>query len=50
MRYGGRTESVRFYWDNQVSRRFNPNTLTRQQAIDKATALAKAEMDKLGPE
>jgi len=40
-------KSVRFYWDNQVSRRFDPNTLTRDQAIEKATALAKAEMDKL---
>ncbi len=43
-------KSVRFYWDNQVSRRFDPNSLTRQQAIEKATALAKAEMDKLNPE
>jgi hypothetical protein len=38
---------VRFYWDNLVSRRLNPNTLTRHEAIEKATALAKAEMDKL---
>jgi hypothetical protein len=43
-------KSVRFYWDNQVSRQFDPNTLTRDQAIEKATALAKAEMDKLNPE
>jgi hypothetical protein len=40
--------SVRFYWDNLVSRRLNPNTLTRKEAIEKATALARAEMDKLG--
>jgi hypothetical protein len=40
-------KSVRFYWDNQVSRRLNPNTFTRDQAIEKATALAKAEIDKL---
>lgn len=40
-------KSVRFYWDNLVSRRLNPSTLTRQDAIEKATALAKAEMDKL---
>jgi hypothetical protein len=40
-------ESVRFYWDNLVSRRLNPNTLTREQAIEKATALARAEIDKL---
>jgi hypothetical protein len=43
-------KSVRFYWDNNISRRLNPNTLTREQAIEKATALAKAEMDKLNPE
>ena len=37
------------YWDNLVSRRrLNPNTLTREDAIEKATALARAEMDKLG--
>jgi len=40
-------KSVRFYWDNLVSRRLSPNTLTREQAIEKATALARAEMDKL---
>ena len=43
-------KSVRFYWDNQVSRRLYPNTLTREHAIEKATALAKAEMDKLNLE
>ena len=43
-------KSVRFYWDNQVSRRLYPNTFTREQAIEKATALARAEMDKLNPE
>jgi hypothetical protein len=40
-------QSVRFYWDNFVSRRLSPNTLTREQAIEKATALARAEIDKL---
>ena len=40
-------KSVRFYWDNQVSRRSHPNTFTREQAIEKATALARAEIDKL---
>jgi hypothetical protein len=40
-------KSVRFYWDNLVSRRLSPNTLTRDQAIEKATALARAEIDKL---
>ena len=40
-------KSVRFYWDNLVSRRLNPSTLARQDAIERATALAKAEMDEL---
>ena len=43
-------KSVRFYWDNLVSRRLSGNTLTRDQATEKATALASAEMDKLNPE
>jgi len=45
--FGAGRKSVRFYWDNLVSRRLSGNTLTRDQAIEKATALAKAEMDKL---
>jgi len=32
--------SARFYWDNLVSRRLNPSTLTREYATEKATALA----------
>jgi hypothetical protein len=40
-------KSVRFYWDDHVSRRLTPNILTRKDAIEKATALALAEMDKL---
>ena len=40
-------ESVRFYWDNLVSRRLSAKTFTRQEAIEKATTLARAEMDKL---
>jgi hypothetical protein len=40
--------SARFYWDNLVSRRLRPDSLTRDQAIEKATALARAELDKLG--
>jgi hypothetical protein len=40
-------ESVRFYWDNLVSRRLSPKPLARQEAIEKATTLARAEMDKL---
>jgi hypothetical protein len=42
----GRT-SVMFYWDNLVSRRMRSTTLTRQDAIEKATALARAELEKL---
>jgi hypothetical protein len=40
-------KSVRFYWGNLVSRRLNPNTGTRQEAVEKATALARDETDKL---
>ena len=37
-------QSVRCYWDNLVSHRLRPESLTRQQAVEKATALARAEM------
>jgi len=40
-------KSVKFYWDNLVSRRLSSNMLTREQATEKATALARAEIDKL---
>ena len=40
-------KSVMFYWDDLVSRRMRSTTLTRQDAIEKATALARAEMEKL---
>jgi hypothetical protein len=40
-------KSVRFYWDNLVSRRLSGNILTRAEAIEKATAPARAEIDKL---
>lgn len=36
--------SKRFYWDNLISRRLNPSTLTQQDAIEHATALARAEL------
>lgn len=45
--FADRRKSVRFYWDNLVSRRLNSSTLARQDAIERAAALAKAEMDKL---
>ena len=35
------------HWDNGFSHQLNPNNLTREDAIEKATALARAEMDKL---
>jgi hypothetical protein len=35
-------KSVRFYWDNIASRRLNPNTLARREAMDKATELARS--------
>jgi len=40
--------SVRFYWHNLVSRQLRPSTLTREQAVEKVTALARAEMDMPG--
>ena len=43
-------KAVVFYWDNLVSRRMRSTVLTRQDAIEKATALARAEMDKMNPE
>jgi hypothetical protein len=43
-------KSVMFYWDNLVSRRLSSSTLRREQAIEKATTLARAEIDKLNPE
>ena len=43
-------KSVRFYWDNLVSRRLSGATLARDQVIEAVTRLAKAEVDKLNPE
>ena len=40
-------KSIKFYWDNLVSRRLSPSALTRDHAVEKATALARAEMDRL---
>jgi hypothetical protein len=45
--FAGGRESVRFYWDNLVSRRLRPELLTRDQAVEEATALARAELEKL---
>jgi len=39
-------KSLSFYWDNLVSRRLSANTLAREQAIDKAKAVARV-VDKL---
>jgi hypothetical protein len=47
VRFADGRKSVRFYWDNLVSRRLNPNTVTREEAVEKATALARTEIDKL---
>ena len=40
-------KSIRFYCDNLVARRLSGSTLTKEQATEKATALARAEIDKL---
>jgi hypothetical protein len=34
-----------FYWDDLVSRRLDPNTLTEEQALEKAKAVARAARD-----
>jgi hypothetical protein len=47
VRFADGRQSVRFYWDNLVSRRLSSNTITREQAVEKATALARAELGKL---
>jgi hypothetical protein len=47
VRFADGRPSRYFYWDNLVSRRLRPELLTRDQAIEQATALARAEMGKL---
>jgi hypothetical protein len=47
VRFADGRQSTRFYWDNLISRRPQPSKLTRHQAIEKATALARAEFEKL---
>jgi hypothetical protein len=34
-----------FYWNDLPSRRLRPETLTREQALEQAKALARAEWD-----
>jgi hypothetical protein len=41
--YGRR--SLYFYWDDMPSRRLDPNTLTSEQAFEKAKAAARAARD-----
>jgi hypothetical protein len=36
--------SVYFYWDDVAGRRLSPNLLTGAEAIEKARALARAEL------
>ena len=43
-------KSVIFYWDGLVSRRMRSTNLTRQEAIEKATELARAELEKRNPD
>jgi hypothetical protein len=35
-----------FYWDDVAGRRLRPEILTREQALEQAKALARAERDK----
>jgi hypothetical protein len=41
---GGRSKF--FYWDDVPSRRLRPNILTREQALEQAKALARAERER----
>jgi hypothetical protein len=45
VRLPGRTPQF-FYFDDLVGRRLRPETLTREQALEQAKALARAERDK----
>jgi hypothetical protein len=47
VRFADGRPSRYFYWDELVSRRLRPELSTREQAIEQATALARAEKDKL---
>ena len=42
--------SVYFYWDDIKGRRLRPEDLTREQALEKAKTLARAERDRLKPQ
>ena len=45
VRYSDGRPSRYFYWDDQPSRCLDPNTLTGEQALEKAKAAARAERD-----
>jgi hypothetical protein len=47
VRYSDGRPSRYFYWDDQPSRRLDPNTLTGAQALELAKALTRAEQDKV---
>jgi len=36
-----------FYWDDLAGRRLRPDLLTRDQALEQAKALARAERDRI---
>jgi len=36
-----------FYWDDLAGRRLSPDILTRDQALEQAKALARAERDRI---
>jgi hypothetical protein len=38
--------SIYFYWDDLLSRRLRPDILSREQALEQARALARAERDR----
>ena len=46
VRFPGDRPSVYFYWDDLPSRRLRPEILSREQALEQAKSLARAERDK----
>lgn len=44
VRFADGRPSVYFYWDDIAGRRLAPNLLTGAEALEKARALARAEM------
>ncbi len=49
VRFSDGRVSQYFYFDDLPSRRLRPETMTREQALEQAKELARAERDRLAP-